>query len=210
MDALNTYVIRRFQISSAELDRKRAFLLGDHMATLLVESLEDPSVLFGFPELFDGDWEIDASSIGNNTGHVLKAAWMLAELYLISPKESYRTGMERLLAEVWNHDLVGHEAWDDVNGAPFGNYNWQTGERSNSDKEWWMLEQAFHAGILGYFITENEVYLQMADEALAFFEEHFVDETFSEVYPATTAEGEPKSTNKGDFWKAGFHSTELG
>ena len=50
----------------------------------------------------------------------------------------------------------------------------------------------------------------MADESLAFFEDHFVDETYGEVYIATSASGVPTSSRKGDFWKAGFHSTELG
>ncbi len=210
VDALNTYVIRRYQISESADDLSRAFLLGDHIVDYLVASMDDEAALWGFPELYDGDWAIDFASTRVNTGHVLKTAWMLAQLHLTSPRDAYVDGIQRLIDEVWTYDLEGHESWDIARGAPFANFNWQTGERDNSNREWWMLEQAFTAGILAHFITGNETYLKMADESLAFFENHFVDAEFGEVYAITDEEGVPTSTNKGDFWKAGFHSTELG
>ncbi len=175
--------------------------------------MDDPSVAFGFPERYDSDWQIDTSHTVVNPGHILKTAWMLAELHLISPEASYLSGMRKLIDEILDYNLADHEAWDATNGGLFANHNWQTGKRDfapEAAKEWWILEQAFNAGILAYYLTEEEKYLQMADELLTFLENHFVDETYGEVYIATYASGVPATDRKGDFWKAGFHSTKLG
>lgn len=210
VDALNTYLIRRYQISGSAADLDHAFQLGDQIVNHLVGNMDDPSVAFGFPEEFDQDWQIDTNETQVSTGHMLKTAWMLGELHLISPNSSYLAAMREIIDEVLDYDLVGHEAWDATNGGPFSYFDWDSGEREHSNKEWWMVEQAFNAAILAYYFTEEDKYLQMADESLAFFEEHFVDETYKEVFAVTSETGTPQSTNKGDFWKAGFHSTELG
>jgi len=78
-------------------------------------------------------------------------------------------------------------------------------------KAWWQMEQAVVAGLQMYNITGKEKYLQMADETTSFFMTHFVDHVYGEVYENRTKQGaETWGEHKGNGFKAGYHSIELG
>jgi hypothetical protein len=50
----------------------------------------------------------------------------------------------------------------------------------------------------------------MADETINFYMNYFVDRVYGEVYPSTRENGNTNETTKASYWKAGYHSIELG
>ncbi len=136
---------------------------------------------YGFAESFDSDWvERDYDSF-YFTGHILKSAWCLARAYLVEPKPEYLEAATRILDDV----IVRSDNYD------YG--------------EWWEWEQAFTAGMMVFYITGNETYLTFADEYIDYFMDTSVDYVYGDVYRNPSS-----GTNKGDYYKAGYHSTELG
>lgn len=63
---------------------------------------------------------------------------------------------------------------------------------------------------MNYYISGNETYLKAADQTLDFYMKYFIDHTYGEVYQTTNQTGTPTTTTKASYWKAGYHSIELG
>jgi hypothetical protein len=73
------------------------------------------------------------------------------------------------------------------------------------------MEQALTSGLQLYGITGDTQYLQMADESLDFFMTYFVDHEYGEVYmDRTRTGGFAWNEEKGNEWKAAYHSIEMG
>jgi hypothetical protein len=176
----------------------------DHMVASM------PQQAIGFVESYDSDWNWNNDVTMTIMGHVLKAGWCLARVHQLFPDTSYVNAAEVLVTDVWD------TGYDHDYGGPYKDYNRITGEMllwglQDSTKAWWQMEQAITAGLQMYDITKESWYLQMADETLVFYMNHFVDPIYGEVYADRTRYGGIAWTEeKGSDWKAGYHSTETG
>lgn len=209
-DALNHWVISRVLLGDNALADQRFVQLSDHMLQHFVGHHYVDDLSFGFPGSFNGDWQPSGTGQSVFSGHMYKTAWLLGQAAMRTGQENYANGMRALLDEIWNHRTPGHEAWDTELGGPYSIFKWRDGTRSDTNKSWWMLGDAFMGSMLGWHISGEDWYWTMADESLDFFERHFVDPSNGGVYSTSSDEGEPLSVTKGDFWKASFHETELG
>jgi len=84
---------------------------------------------------------------------------------------------------------------------------------ADTTKAWWQMEQAITGGLEMYRTTNDQKYLNMADESLDFFMTYFQDAIYGEVYADRTRRGAgiPQwGDHKGDSNKAAYHSIELG
>ena len=164
----------------------------------------------GFPEHFDSNWNIQANETLTIMGHVLKTGWSIARLEQVAPEEGRIQDAETLVNNVL------YLGYDDELGGPYKDYNRLTGVMQmwgNPDtaKAWWQMEQAVTAGLQLYDLTGQQHFLDMADETLHFFMRYFVDHTYGEVYENRTRYGEETwGTTKGNGYKGGYHSIELG
>ena len=131
-------------------------------------------------------------------------------IYHIDPDNAYIPAAEKLVSEVLQ------KGYDHEFGGPYKDYNRITGEMlmwGNPDilKTCWAMEQAVTSGLQLYGITGDTLYLEMADESLDFFMKYFVDHEYGEVYmDRTRTGGFAWNENKGNEWKAAYHSIELG
>ena len=159
--------------------KSRLLQLADNIVEHLVPTMDHYS--YGFAEIFDSDWvEADYNSF-LFTGHMLKAAWCLARAYLIEPNAEYITATTIILDDVIAQSNIYY----------YG--------------QWWEWEQAFTAGMMVYYITGDENYLDFADNQIDYFMDTCVDHVYGDVYRSPSS-----GTDKGDYYKAGYHSTELG
>ncbi|RMG36825.1 MAG: T9SS C-terminal target domain-containing protein, partial [Methanobacteriota archaeon] len=210
VDALTTHLLYLYLMTENPGYLNRLLELGDNILNHLVASMDAQAI--GFVERYDSDWNWDNSETMTIMGHVLKAAWSLARLYQLQPDTLYTQGASKLIEDVL---LNGY---DHEFGGPYKDFNRITGEMlmwgiPDTAKAWWQMEQAVTAGLQMYDITGDTLYLNMADETLDFFMHYFVDHTYGEVYADRTRYGDPIpqwGDNKGNGWKAGYHSIELG
>ena len=212
-DGITVHGLADYLLSGTEENKARLLKSADNVVNRIVARMDDPAVLFGFPENYNTDWSVRTDRTNTSTGHILKAAWGLAEVYRVEPDRRYMEASTKIVHEVLSHSLPGHEAYDHVHGGPFGGYTWSTGMRrppTSSEKRWWMLEEAFNIGITAWYTTGQLEFLEMADESIDFYVKHFLDHEFGGVYTSTTAEGEALDTRKAHRFKASYHSIELG
>lgn len=180
----------------------------DNILERLIPSMDDQMI--GFAEEYNTDWSIKSNETMTIMGHLLKTAWCLGRAYHIDNNPEFIAGAEKII------DDVLMKGYDNENGGPYKDYNRVTGEMlmwGNPDtaKAWWQMEQSVLAGLITYDITKDDKYLQMADETLDFFMKYFVDHVYGEVYENRTKYGEETwGEHKGNGFKAGYHSIELG
>ena len=169
----------------------------------------------GFAERYNSSWEVlsnDDVQTRSSMGHVLKTAWCLARIYELENKPLFLSTAKDLV------QIVLDKGYDHQNGGPYKDYNRTTGEMlmfgiTDTAKAWWQMEQAVTGGLMLSQLTGEEKYLQMAEETLDFYMLHFVDHEYGDVYENTDKYGGIISqwgTWKGNGYKAGYHSIELG
>lgn len=202
MDGITTHLLNLYLISRDEQYKERLLAVADNVIDFILPAMDHFS--YGYPESYTSDWEPDLNNTYVFTGHFLKSAWCLTRAYLIDPKPEYLDFSTTILNEVIQ------KGFDEQYGAVYANYNGATGSRYGTDREWWQLEQAFTAGIMNYYISGEEKYLQFADENLDYYMKNFVDREHGEVYTNTSRNGSVSNSAKAHYWKAGYHSIELG
>ncbi|GJM64497.1 AGE family epimerase/isomerase [Persicobacter diffluens] len=183
----------------------------DHLAG----SMELTAVKAGFPEIFDSNWNIDQSNDHCGVGHVLKTAWCLGRAAVFFRNASYQTAAEQLLDQVLERNNHEHEDLYDYHyGAPFSDISWKTGKRKNATKNHWVLEQGLTGGLMNYYSTvddqKREKYLQLADESMAFFEQHLLSAHGVSYMNVSQDGSQPFGDLLANTFKAGFHDAELG
>lgn len=175
----------------------RLHQLGNNILDHLIANLQKSNLGFGFPEHFATDWQaLDVGTSNCFTGHVLKTSWMLSRLYLAFSEEPLRSGAELAIEEVLT------KVWDDSLPYRF--------KSRGGPPEWWELEEAFNAGILGYYTGRTAElrarHLKLADAAIEAFHAVYDDPVYGETFKLPGA----TSDFKGDYYKAGYHTTETG
>ena len=210
VDGVTTHALAAYLLDGEDAHRSRLLQLADNMAVHLAGSVDRPEVALGFPEVFDSEWGIDYTATVGQPGHVLKTAWALARAHGVDPDAGYLDAAA-LLAD----DMLGQGGYDHDHGGPFHEYDWSAGRVTSTDKVYWVLEQGAVAGLLLYHLWPDPIaadsYLQMADESLAFYATYLIDPEYGETYSQVSFDGgEITIEDKGDAFKAGYHSIELG
>ncbi len=205
VDVITTHGLYMYLFTKDPFFETRLEQLANNMEEYLIPGME--SAVIGFPEAYSSDWEMESGG-DMFIGHMFKTAWCLARAYLVNPQEKYRTASKVLM-----DDMIDNGAYDYTYGAPYTGYDWTSGYINTNSKSWWDVEQAYTSGIMNYYISEDEddknKYLEIADGSIDFFMKYFVDKENGEVYETTSREGTSYASQKGHFWKAGYHSTEL-
>jgi mannose/cellobiose epimerase-like protein (N-acyl-D-glucosamine 2-epimerase family) len=208
VDALTTHLLYFYLMNEETEQLDKIHLVTNNIMERLIPTM--PSNSIGFAEKYYTNWAVNTGETMSIMGHVLKTAWCLARVHQLDSNQAYINTAETLI-----DDVLG-KGYDNDFGGPYKDYNRITGEMlmwGNPDtaKAWWQMEQAVVAGLQMYDITGKEKYLQMADETTSFFMTHFVDHVYGEVYENRTKQGdETWGEHKGNGFKAGYHSIELG
>jgi mannose/cellobiose epimerase-like protein (N-acyl-D-glucosamine 2-epimerase family) len=208
IDGITTHALNDYLITGRSDYRARFFWLANNAVDHLAASMTAPGVVFGFPEDYNSNWQINTGSKFGFVGHVYKTAWCLARAYLIDPQEKYRTAARQILLQMYQKG-----GFDRTNGAPNYSFNWDTGVNS-TDKEYWQLEQGILSGLYNYAITTSDsdraIFLEVADRTLDFYVKHLFDTQFGGIFYQTNADGSsPVRTDKGDQWEGDYHDVEL-
>lgn len=209
VDALTTHLFSLYlQEENEFIYTQNIQFVVDNILERLLPSMDSQAI--GFAEKYNTDWSIKSNETMTIMGHLLKTAWCLGRAYYIDNNPEFIAGAKKIIEEVLS------KGYDHENGGPYKDYNRVTGEMlmwGNPDtaKAWWQMEQAIVAGLIMYNITKDDIYLQMSDETLDFFMKYFVDHVYGEVYENRTKYGtETWGEHKGNGFKAGYHSIELG
>lgn len=205
VDALNTHAFFSYQ-NGGGLSEIRE--LASLTAEKFIGSFNQEEVLFGFPDLFTTDWQVNQDQNQGSVGHMLKASWMLSRAYLATNDERYREA-----AIVSINQVLNEGGWDPINGVPYTSFNWQTGEIDTAAAEYWQIEQAVNAGLSTWYITADKEtrgrFLAMADNALGFFQSNVVDWSNGGTFALNSASGNVVNSDKGNSYKSEFHSVEM-
>jgi mannose/cellobiose epimerase-like protein (N-acyl-D-glucosamine 2-epimerase family) len=208
VDAITTHLLYLYLMTQDPVYLNKMEKIADNMLNHLVASMDDQAI--GFAEEYNSSWQPKSNETLTIMGHVLKTAWCFARIYHYAPNSQYLDAAKKLINDVLE------KGYDHEFGGPYKDYNRVTGEMQmwgNPDtaKAWWQMEQAVVAGLQMYELTNDEKYLQMADETNHFFMNYFVDHVYGEVYENRTRYGdETWGEHKGSGGKAGYHSIELG
>ena len=213
VDAVTTHLINAYLLTGDDIYKDRLLTVADNIVTRLTPTMDQYKI--GFVEKYNTDWTWNDNTANDNTrtimGHVLKTGWVLGRIHEVLPNEEYLEAAEKLVLHVWEN------GYDHKYGGPYKDYDRVTGNMlfygQDTAKAWWQMEQAIVSGLQLYHLTENELYLEMADESSDFFMEYFVDHTYGEVYENRFKDGSFISawgSAKGGGGKAGYHSIETG
>ncbi len=211
VDAITTHLLYLYLMTGEQQYLDKLSLIADQIDNHLINSMSAQKI--GFAEKYNSDWDINESETLTIMGHVLKTSWCLGRLYQVSSKQQY---LDNALL-LFNH-VIDEGGYDHDNGGPYKDFDRKTGNMmmwgiSDTAKAWWQMEQAVTAGLINYSITNDPFYLQIADETTDFFMKYFVDHENGEVYADRDKYGnkiEQWGETKGNDWKAGYHSIELG
>lgn len=208
VDAVTTHLLSLYYITKEQVYKDRLIEMAEEIEQHLVASM--PQQAIGFVEKFNTDWEWRDNETLTLMGHVLKSGWCLARINRLHPDISYINNAEILIDDVYQN------GYDHEFGGPYKDYNRVTGEMilwglQDSAKAWWQMEQAITAGLQMFDLTGEDWYLQMADETIQFYMQHFVDPVYGEVYADRTRYGGIAwNEAKGNSGKAAYHSIETG
>ncbi len=209
VDGMTTHALLMSMMFDSLNHKNRLIELADNVADHLVGNMVNAAA--GFPEMFNADWSIDNSNSNMDIGHGFKTAWVLQRSWLLNPDHpEYRDAGHALMEDLWEHNC-----YDTVYGAPYGYLNWQTGEITGTNKDFWMVEQGYTSGIINYYTAatqdQRNRYLRIADGSLNFFLDHNIDPVYGEAYSVMNRDGSAiVDGNKGGLFTAGYHSVELG
>lgn len=213
VDAITTHAELMYLITQNNEDKERLIKLANIIVDRLVSEMDNPKVKILFPGAYNTDWEPNYNS-GASVGHFIKTAWCLGRVYLCDTSNTqFRDAATKILDKVWSFKNGSVSTWDTKNGGPFNQVIPTTGTwGTNGDsKDYWTVEQGFMAPIINYYITQNPIYLQMADESMSFFMSYMVDKTNGEIFSRTNSTGSNVTHSiKGDDFKASYHSIEMG
>ena len=205
VDVITTHGLYMYLLTKDPFFYTRFEQLANDIEEHMIPEME--SAVLGFPEFYNSNWEMQPGG-DMYIGHMFKTAWCLARAYLVNPQERYREA-----AKVLMYDMLDNGAYDYTYGGPYSNYDWSSGFINTTYKLFWEDEQAYTSGIMNYYISNNEddknKFIEVADRSIDFFMNKFVDAENGEVYIQTDREGNPDLTDKGFYFKAGYHSTEM-
>lgn len=208
VDALTTHLLLMSRLTGDLKYKTKADSIVLNILNRIAPTMDNQQI--GFAEEYNTDWSINQSETMTIMGHVLKTAWVLGRSYHLNPQAANILAAKKLFANVL---LKGY---DHSFGAPYKDYNRQTGQMllwgiQDSAKAWWQVEQAITGGLELWGLTGDDEFLRTADESLGFFMNYFVDHTWGEVYENTMRRGgRVWGEHKGNGFKAGYHSVELG
>jgi mannose/cellobiose epimerase-like protein (N-acyl-D-glucosamine 2-epimerase family) len=209
VDGVTTHALLMALMYDSLNHKQRLVDLADNIVDHLVGSMSVAGA--GFPENYDADWNIDYSSKSMDIGHGYKTAWVLQRAYLRNlDHPEYLAGAQTLMQNLWDHGC-----YDIDNGAPYSYLNWQTGEVTSTNKDFWMTEQGFTSGMISYYTAstqeQRDMYMRVADGSINFFMNHIIDPVYGEAYNVVSKDGSTVvDANKGGLFTAGYHSSELG
>ncbi len=208
VDAFTTHGLALALMGDEPAHRERALELADQMAEHLAGGLD--AAQLGFPEVLDDDWAPIPSYATGQPGHVLKTAWCLGRAHRLEPDDTYLDAAVALF-----RDTLDHGGYDDDFGGPLYECDWSTGQITSHEKVYWVLEQGAMAGLTLHPLVADESLqadlLRVADESLGFHAAHLAEPQYGETFSRTSRDGlAVTDPTKGDAFKAGYHSVELG
>ncbi|MDR1682318.1 MAG: AGE family epimerase/isomerase [Candidatus Symbiothrix sp.] len=216
IDAITTNAELSYLVTQEDKYKTRLLELADIIVERFIPQMDNPSVKVLYPETYSTNWAVNLNASQKGyVGHFIKTAWCLGRAYLCdTTKTEYKDAAVKILNEAWTYENGDVSVWDHTYGGPFNEIDILTGEWGSSNgnlKDYWTVEQGFTGPMINYYITKDDVYLQMADEALYFFMNHFIDTEYGEIFYYLDASGSVvKRGIKGDDYKASYHSIELG
>ncbi|MDX9747668.1 MAG: AGE family epimerase/isomerase [Paludibacter sp.] len=216
IDAITTNAELNYLITQDAAYKSRLLELADMIVKYFIPQIDNPNVKVLYPEQYTTNWVVDLNASKNgNVGHFIKTAWCLGRAYLCdTTKVEYKNAANKILNKAWTYKNGDVSIWDHVNGGPFNEINILTGEWTGSKgkvKEYWVVEQGFTAPMINYYISKNDTYLEMADQSIGFFMEHMVDSVDGEIFYQLSPDGTIVNKGvKGDDYKSGYHSIEMG
>ena len=212
VDAITTHVLSLYLMTHNSDYLTRLKRLGNDILEHMVASIDSPDVLIGMVERFGSNWERDTTSWDWNkgyVGHVLKASWCLARIFLVTGDPRYQKGALKLMERVLNDG-----SYDSTFGGPYTRFDWVTGTVIDTHKNFWNLEQAVLGGLINaYSAPDSEQRaksLSTAKESLNFFFKYLPDRQHGGIYEQTSADGSiVDNLEKAGIFKAGYHTVEL-
>jgi mannose/cellobiose epimerase-like protein (N-acyl-D-glucosamine 2-epimerase family) len=208
VDAFTTHGLPMALGDDATVYAPRALDLADLMDEHFVGGLDSAQI--GFVEYHDSGWDPLPSSVVVQPGHGLKTAWSLARAHRLDPAAGYLDGAVALV-----RDTLDHGGYDTTHGGPFYECSSVTGQCPDQEKVYWVLEQGVVAGLSIVPLVDDDSQkadlLRMADESADFYARHLVDAQYGETVSETSRNGLTVTVpDKGNAFKAGYHSVELG
>jgi len=214
VDAITTNGELSYLITQDPVKKAKLAQLANIIVTRFIPQMDNSKVKALYPEGFDNNWVCNSYNSEGSIGHFIKTSWCLGRAYLCdTTKKEIKNAAIKILDQAWTYKNGAVSIWDHVNGGPFNSINTGTGNwgASGDNKDYWTLEQGFTGPMINYYITKNPNYLQMADESISFYMNHFIDpiygETFQEMDPTGTV---IRKDVKGDDFKANYHAQEFG
>jgi len=214
VDAITTNAELSYLVTQDPAKKARLAQLANIIVTKFIPQMDDSRVKVLYPETYTNDWVVSDYTADASIGHFIKTSWVLGRAYLCdTTKKELKDAASKILDKAWTYTNNDVTVWDHLNGGPFNNLKVSTGGwgASGDNKDYWTLEQGFTGPMINYYITKNPIYLQMADEAISFYMNHFIDATYGETYMELDPLGTTfRNSDKGDMFKANYHSSEFG
>lgn len=185
VDGITTHALYMYLMTKDEKYKERLIQLADNIVDRFVASMDDMEL--GFNESFDSNWAWDSEpnwqgNVGDFpfTGHFTKSAWCLARIYQVEPNPEYLEAAQKILDDV----LEKQDQYQD------------------KISQWWEYEEGFTSGIMNYYLTGKEEYLEFSDENLNLMETLW-DTEYGEFYFFED------NDEKGSYYKTSYHSVEM-
>jgi len=172
--------------------------------------MNDPAVKIGMVSKYNNDWSYKEDEYTGSVGHVLKAGWGLGKIYLITGIDKYKQSAKKFIQRTWTDN-----SYDHINGGLYTDFDWNLGTVTNTDKDFWSLEQGFTGGMVNWYIdddinSKNEA-LEMAQGSINFFMENLPDRINGGIFERTNSDGSSITRNsKSGLFKAAYHGIETG
>jgi len=151
-------------------------------------------------ETFTDDWK----SIENNlwVGHNLKTGWVFTRAYHLTGEKKYLDAAESIAR------IQTKLNWDSRYWGWKFQFHALKPSLTDDSKDWWTQTEGNFLMLNLYRFTGDRAYLENFMQCSWFWDTYIIDHKNLECFPSTSPDGKDARRQKGDLYKAMYHSME--
>ena len=160
----------------------------------------DPSA-YHLNLFFNEEWQTKSQTV--SYGHDIEAAWLLVEAASVLNDDELEEEISKIAVGIADKTKEGIQADGSLIYEKFP-------DGVDTDRHWWVQAEAVVGFMYVYQITQDQVYIKLAEATWHYIQQYLIDYTNGEWYWSISEDSERNLTeDKAGFWKCPYHNGRM-